>query len=49
MTRQSLCVHVPGEIDEKGEPEQTLEHGVMKVSFPKRKKAEPRRITIKKR
>ncbi len=37
---------VPGEIDENQEPKAQLENGVMKISFQKQKKEEPKKIAI---
>jgi HSP20 family protein len=44
----SYRVAVPGEIDEKKEIEASYKNGIMKVTFPKAKKTEPKKITIKK-
>ena len=38
---------VPGEIDETADPEAKLEHGVLRVSFKKHKRAVPRKINVK--
>lgn len=44
----SYRVAVPGEVDEKKEIEASYKNGIMKVTFPKAKKTEPKKITIKK-
>jgi len=44
----SYRVAVPGEVDEKKEIEASYKNGVMRVTFPKAKKTEPKKITIKK-
>jgi HSP20 family protein len=43
----SYSVHVPGNIDERVEPEATFKHGVMKVAFKKVEKTEPKKIKVK--
>lgn len=45
----SYCVHVPGEIDEGQEPQAEFDKGVMKVTFSKHKKSQPRRIEVRKK
>ncbi len=44
----SYRVMVPGEFDEKKDIEATYKNGIMKVTFPKAKKTEPKKINIKK-
>jgi HSP20 family protein len=39
---------VPGNIDEKVEPDAEYKNGVMKVTFKKMSEAQPKKITIKK-
>lgn len=39
-------LNVPGNIDETSEPNAEFKNGVVKVTFPKQKKAEARRINI---
>jgi len=43
----SYRVAVPGEIDEKVEPEAKCKNGVMTVTFAKSPKTQPKRITVK--
>jgi len=38
---------VPGNIDEKREPEAEIKNGIMTITFAKQKKEEPRKIQIK--
>lgn len=44
----SYRIAVPGDVDEKKEIEASYKNGIMKVTFPKAKKTEPKKITIKK-
>jgi HSP20 family protein len=44
----SYRVAIPGNIDETQEPLAEFKNGIMKISFPKQKKAEPKKIPIKK-
>lgn len=44
----SYRVAIPGNIDEREEPHAKYENGVIKVTFNKAKKEEPRRINLKK-
>ncbi len=46
-TSFSYRVAVPGEIDEKSEPEAIYENGVMKVVFNKAPKVQPKKIKVK--
>jgi HSP20 family protein len=48
-TSFSYRVFVPGNIDEKKEPEAEYKDGIMKVTFLKKKEAEPKKIKIKKK
>ncbi len=43
----SYRVMVPGDIDDKTEPEATNKHGVVTVVFVKKPQAQPKKITIK--
>lgn len=43
----SYRVAVPGNLDEKAEPEATYEKGVMKVTFRKKPETAPKKIAIK--
>lgn len=43
----SYRITVPGEIDEKSEPEATCENGMVKVTFTKAEEAQPKKIAIK--
>jgi len=43
----SYRVAVPGNIDEKKEPEAVCKNGVMKVTFTKVPEAKPKKITVK--
>lgn len=43
----SYRLQVPGQIDEKKEPEATYKDGVLKVSFAKTSGTEPKKIAIK--
>lgn len=43
----SYRVAVPGDIDQNLEPEATYKHGMMKVSFVKSPKAQPKKIQVK--
>lgn len=43
----SYRVFVPGDIDEKVEPEASSKHGVMTVTFAKSPKTQPKKIQIK--
>jgi len=44
----SYRVLIPGEVDDKAEPEAEYKDGVMSITFPKAAKALPKKITIKK-
>jgi HSP20 family protein len=44
----SYRVAVPGNIDEKAEPEAVCKNGIMKVTFAKTPEAKPKKITVKK-
>ncbi len=43
----SYRVALPGDIDDKKEPEATYKHGVMTVAFAKSAKVQPKKIQIK--
>lgn len=43
----SYRVAVPGEIDQNQEPTATYKHGVMKISFAKSPKSQPKKIEVK--
>lgn len=43
----SYRVTIPGEIDQNKEPAATYKHGVMKISFAKSPKSQPKKIQIK--
>jgi HSP20 family protein len=43
----SYRVAVPGELDPTKDPDASYKHGVMKVSFAKLPKVEPKKITVK--
>jgi HSP20 family protein len=43
----SYRVAVPGNIEEKSEPQATCKNGVMKVSFAKIPETQPKKITVK--
>lgn len=43
----SYRVAVPGDIDPNVDPHATSKHGVMKVTFKKSPKAQPKKITVK--
>ncbi len=45
----SYRIAVPGDIDESVEPEATYKDGVIAISFPKAKKAEPKKISVKRK
>ncbi len=44
----SYRLAVPGDIDEKSEPDAEYKNGVMKVTFKKLAEAQPKKITVKK-
>ena len=44
----SYRVAVPGEIEEHQQPEAVFKDGMLKITFPKTKKSEPKKIQIKK-
>jgi len=44
----SYRLSVPGEIDEKSDPEAEYKNGVMKVTFKKMAEAQPKKISVKK-
>ena len=44
----SYRVAVPGNLDERREPEASYENGIMKITFPKAEKSIPKKINIKK-
>jgi HSP20 family protein len=44
----SYRVAVPGEIDEKQEPQAAVKNGVMRVTFIKLPEVQPKKITVKK-
>lgn len=46
-TSFSYRVAVPGNVDEAQQPEATYKHGMLKVTFQKTKKSEPKKISIK--
>jgi HSP20 family protein len=46
-TMYSYQVAIPGNIDESQEPQAEFKNGIMKITFVKQKKAEPKRIPIK--
>lgn len=43
----SYRVAVPGDIDTNEEPEASVDHGVVKITFAKSPKSQPRKITVK--
>lgn len=43
----SYRVAVPGDIDLNTEPEAAVEHGIVKITFTKSPKSQPKKITIK--
>jgi HSP20 family protein len=47
MNQFSYRLAVPGNIDENKQPEATCKNGVLKVTFTKTQKSEPRKIPIK--
>jgi HSP20 family protein len=42
----TYSVAIPGNIDESQEPKAEYKHGLIKITFMKQKKAEPKRISI---
>lgn len=43
----SYRVAVPGEIDPNAEPQANVEHGVVKITFTKSPKSQPKKIAVK--